>query len=155
MSDTANPKDAIGRGKLPLDLWPASATAFGAVGLKEGELKYGRNNFRAAHVAASVYIAALKRHLDAYMEGENTASDSVVPHLANILANAAILVDATVNKTLVDDRNFIPSPGAYQAAMAKLTEVTANLAVLHKDKKPKHWDARDNKQAEVKRGRKT
>lgn len=139
----ANPKDAIGRNKLPLHLWPATATAYGAVGLQEGEGKYGRNNFRAASVAASVYVAALKRHIDAYMEGENVAPDSGVPHLANILANAAILTDATVNGTLIDDRNFVPNPGKFQAAMTELTKVSASLKVLHADKNPKHWDARD------------
>lgn len=67
MSDVkpTNPKDLIGSGKLPLHLWPTTATAMGCIGLLEGMLKYGRSNWREAGVRASIYVDACKRHLDA------------------------------------------------------------------------------------------
>src|SRR6187402_3017055 len=75
-----NPKDQMGRAKAPLHLWPASATLLGAMGLYEGYLKYGRANWRASDVAASVYVAAAKRHLEDWFE----MGDLI--HLGNALA---------------------------------------------------------------------
>lgn len=147
----ANPKDAIGRAKLPLHLWPTTATAFGAIGFLEGELKYGRNNFRAAPVAASVYVAAAKRHLDAWLEGQENAPDTNNPHLGNALACIAIIVDAQVNGSLIDDRNFTPDPGAYGRMVCQLTAQAEALRKQFADRKPKHWDARDNKPSQLAR----
>lgn len=140
--DTANPKDAVGRAKLPLHLWPASASAAGAVGILEGELKYGRNNFRATRVDASVYVAAAKRHIDAWFEGENN-TDVGVPHLGNALACLAILVDAQANGTLIDDRNFTKDPDGYASLVKVLTEASAGLKARYGNVHPKHWDRRD------------
>jgi Domain of unknown function (DUF5664) len=146
--DYANPKDAAGRAKLPLHLWPASATAYGAVGFLEGMLKYGRNNFRATDVAASVYVAAAKRHIDDWFEGNDNASDTGSPHLGNALACLAILVDAQVNGTLIDDRNFVPNGGAHQAMVEQLTAQVAHLTKLFAGRDPRNWDARDQLNAE-------
>lgn len=142
--DTANPKDANGRAKLPLHLWPTTATAVGCLGFLEGELKYGRNNFRATDVAASVYVAAAKRHLDDWFEGQESASDTGSLHLGNALACIAIIVDAQANGTLIDDRNYVPNAGAYADLVTKLTAQATSLKAQFKDRKPKHWDARDN-----------
>lgn len=143
MNDKANPKDAAGRAKLPLHLWPATATAMGCMGLLEGELKYGRLNWRATPVYASVYVSALKRHVEAWFEGEDLASDSGNPHLANALACLAILVDAKAHGTLIDDRQFAPSAG-YANLVAQLTQQTDQLKRLYGSKQPKHYDRRDN-----------
>lgn len=140
MSDSRNPKDAIGSTKLPLHLWPPSATAAGCLGLLDGMLKYGRNNFRATEVLASVYVAALKRHTDAFFEGESIDPDSGIPHLAGILANAAILVDAGAAGSLVDDRQF---PGGYAKLVAELTPHVARLQQKHADKNPRHYTIAD------------
>ncbi len=146
----ANPKDAAGRAKVPMHLWPASATAYGAIGLLEGELKYGRNNFRGTQVAASVYVSAAKRHIDAWFEQQEVAADTGSLHLGNALACLAILVDASVNGTLLDDRNFVPDSSAHDVMMGKLTAQVAKLKTQFGGQTPKHWDARD-KQAAKKR----
>lgn len=65
-----NPKDAIASTKLPLHLWPATATAMGCLGMLVGRQVYGRENFRTLGALASVYVDACKRHLDAWMEGK-------------------------------------------------------------------------------------
>jgi mutator protein MutT len=135
-----NPKDAIGSDKLPVDLWPPSATAVGCLGLLDGALKYGRSNWRATPVLASVYIGALKRHTDAYYEGYTMDPDSGIPHLSGILANGAILVDAGAAGTLVDDRQY---PGGYAKLVDELTPHVARLKMKHKDKNPKHYTIAD------------
>lgn len=137
-----NPKDAAGRAKLPVHLWPPAATAYGSLGMLEGQLKYGRNNFRATEVAASVYYAAAMRHLEAWYEGADD-TDEGGPHLGNALACLAIIIDAKVNGSLIDDRNFTNAPGAFDAEVKRLTLVSAHLKALFADRTPKQWDARD------------
>lgn len=141
-SKPSNPKDAIGADKLPLHLWPPAATAMGCIGLCEGATKYGRANWRAAGVRASIYYDACRRHLDAWFEGEEVAPDSGVPHLANALACLAIIVDAQAAGKLVDDRNYRGE--GYRELVESLTPHVARLKILHADKAPKHWDRRED-----------
>ncbi|WP_414444621.1 dATP/dGTP diphosphohydrolase domain-containing protein [Burkholderia sp. 22PA0106] len=135
-----NPKDSIGSSKLPFHLWPETASALGALALLDGALKYGRSNYRAAPVRASIYYDAARRHLAKWFEGEETDPDSGVPHLGHVLACLAILVDAGAAGTLIDDRN---APGGYLQLIANLTPHVARLQALHKDKNPKHCTIAD------------
>jgi hypothetical protein len=137
-----NPKDAIAEGKLPLHLWPTTATALGAMGFLDGMLKYGRTNWRVAGVRTSVYIDAAMRHLMAYLEGEEVDPDSGVPHLGHALACIAIIVDAEANGKLNDDRAYNPK-GGYRAMVNKLTPLVKLLKEKHKDKSPKHYTIQD------------
>lgn len=102
----------------------------------DGALKYGRANFRAVGVKASIYIDALKRHTNAYFEGEERDPDSGLPHLAHALACIAILIDAEAAGKLTDDRQF---PGGYRALVDRLTPEVARLKAKHKDRDPKHY----------------
>lgn len=138
---STNPKDAIGSSKLPLHLWPASATMTGTLGLLDGTLKYGRANWRVAGVRASIYIDAVLRHVNAYREGETNDPDSGVPHLGHALACLAILVDSEAAGKLNDDRNI---EGGYRALVEKLTPHVERLKGLHSDKAPKHYSIQDN-----------
>jgi hypothetical protein len=140
-----NPKDAIGADKLPLHLWPTTATAMGCVAMAEGAVKYGRANWRNSGVRASIYVDACKRHLDAWFEGETVAPDSGVPHLANALACLAIIVDAQAAGKLVDDRAF--NGAGYRKLVEELTPHIGRLKTLHSDKDPKHFTIGDNTQA--------
>lgn len=137
----SNPKDIIGSDKLPLHLWPASATAMGAIGLLEGATKYGRANWRAAGVRSSIYVDACMRHLAAWMEGEEVAPDSGVPHLANALACLAIIVDAQAAGKLNDDRNY--SGGGYRKLVEELTHQVARIKKMNSERTPKHWTIAD------------
>ena len=145
MINSSNPKDLIGNTKLPLHLWPSTATAMGCVGLLEGECKYGRSNFRQHSVMASIYVDAAKRHLDAWMEGEEVAPDSGVPHLANALASIAILVDCQAHDRLVDDRNYAPNNG-YRRLVDRLTSHVTRLKEMFADRSPRHYTIKDNSQ---------
>ena len=140
-SKPTNPKDAIGSDKLPLHLWPAAATALGSVGLLNGALKYGRANFRAIGVRASIYKDAAARHLDAWFEGEEVDPDDGVPHLAAVLACIAIIVDAQAAGKLNDDRSIA---GGYRAAIDALTPHVARLKKHHAGKSPKHYTIEDS-----------
>jgi hypothetical protein len=135
-----NPKDAIGSDKLPLHLWPETATLMGTLGCLDGALKYGRNNWRETGVRASIYIDAVKRHINAYGEGEDLDPDSGVPHLAHALACLAIIVDAGAAGNLTDDRNY---PGGYRQFVDDLTPHVKRLKEKHADKTPKHWTIAD------------
>lgn len=106
MSDTkeTNPKQIVASNKLPLHLWPTTASAMGCLGMLEG-LKYGRSNFRDSGIKASVYYDAARRHLDAWFEGEEMSKEGV-PHLSNALSCLAIIVDSMATNTFVDDRMY-------------------------------------------------
>jgi hypothetical protein len=135
-----NPKDAIGSDKLPLHLWPETATLTGSLAFLEGALKYGRNNWRDAGVRATIYIDAVKRHINAWAEGEDVAPDSEIPHLGHALACLAILVDAEAAGKLIDDRQY---PGGYLELVEELTPHVARLKEKYADKSPRHWTIED------------
>lgn len=137
----SNPKDLIGSDKLPLHLWPATATAMGCVGFLNGALKYGRSNFRVVGVRASIYVDAAKRHLDAWFEGEEVDPDDGVPHLSAALCCIAIIVDAEAAGKLNDDRQV---PGGYRELVKRLTGHVTRLKVLHADRKaPRQYTIAD------------
>jgi hypothetical protein len=136
-----NPKDAIGSDKLPLHLWPSTATAAGSIALLNGALKYGRTNWRDAGVRATIYIDAILRHTLAYLEGEDTDPDDGVDHVAAILAGAAILVDAKAAGMLTDDRAY--RGAGFRDLVKWLTPEVARLKALHARKNPKHFTIGD------------
>ncbi len=115
-SNPINPKDAIGQGKLPMHLVPTAVTRYAALAFAEGALKYGKYNWRVAGVRMSIYLDALHRHLAKLQDGEWADGDSMdpdaegnpqgtqVPHLANIIACAGIILDAWECAKLTDDR---------------------------------------------------
>jgi hypothetical protein len=136
-----NPKDGIGNTKLPLHLWPFSATAHGSLALLDGMLKYGRLNWRGTEVRASVYVGALLRHVAEWMEGVDVDAKSGLHPLAHGLAYLAIILDAQAAGTLVDDRNY---PGGYAELAELLTPHVARLQALYADvKAPHHWTIQD------------
>jgi hypothetical protein len=89
-----NPKQLYGDKKLPFHLIPPAASAYIALGLRDGSNKYEPWNWRSDPVETMTYIGALKRHIDAWVDGEECASDSGLPHLAHAIAGLAILIDA-------------------------------------------------------------
>jgi hypothetical protein len=136
-----NPKQFAGSSKLPLHLWPETASAVGCIALLDGALKYGRSNFRTSGVQATIYTDACKRHINAWLEGEDCAEDSGVPHLAHALACLAILVDAQAAGVLNDDRMVA---GGYHQLVEDLTPHVNRLKELYKEKQPKHYTIKDN-----------
>lgn len=137
-----NPKDLIGSGKIPLHLWPDTASIYGALGLMDGMLKYGRSNWRVGGVRASIYVDACRRHLAFWFEGEDFDPDSGLPHLCHALACLAILVDSICSNNMVDDRQIA---GGFRKAVSEMTHHVARLKELHAHRKDvKHYTIKDN-----------
>lgn len=103
-ADTTNPKDLVGDTKVSITKLPAVAIVHGAHAMMDGARKYGPYNWRAKKVVSHIYIDAAMRHLMAWFEGEELASDSKVHHLGHAIACCAILLDALETGNLVDDR---------------------------------------------------
>ena len=140
-SKNPNPKDSIGSSKVPLHLWPETATVLGAMGLLDGAGKYGRSNFRVAPVRASIYYDALRRHLAGWWEGRLCDPDSGLPDAAHMLACLAIIVDATAAGTLIDDRNVA---GGYHKLLEEMTPHVKKLQDKHAGASPKHYTIQDS-----------
>ena len=131
-----NPKDAIGSDKLPLHLWPETATALGCLAFLDGALKYGRSNWREAGVRASIYYDAGRRHFNRWFEGEDIDPDSGLPHIAHLLACVAIIADAGAAGKLIDDRMY---KGNYVKFLNELAGHVPRLKQKHASKSPKHY----------------
>lgn len=129
----SNPKDIIGSDKVPMSLVPPVTMAYLAVGHLEGDLKYGRVNWREAGVRTSIYLDALLRHVEKFRDGEWADSVTGVPHLANALCCLSIIIDAHHAGKLVDDR---PKAASSSEVIDELSGVVKNLKTLYADKKP-------------------
>ena len=103
-----NPKQIYGDLKVPMHLWPESATIYGSLAFKQGAEKYGPYNWRDNAVELMTYVGAARRHLAAWVDGEENAPDSGYPHLAHVLSCIAIMVDAIESGNAIDNR---PPPG--------------------------------------------
>lgn len=130
----SNPKDLIGSTKVPMGLVPPITMAYLAVGHLEGDLKYGRVNWREAGVRFSIYLDAMLRHIMKLRDGEWADSITTVPHLANILCCASIIIDAHHAGKLIDDRP--KSNEATSETIDEMSSIVKTLQELFKDKKP-------------------
>jgi hypothetical protein len=84
--------------------------------MREGAAKYTPYNWRKYKVRTMIYVGSALRHIMAYVDGEEVASDSRIPHIAHALACLGILADATEGNFLYDDR---PARGAASKVLAK------------------------------------
>lgn len=116
MTEGANPKQQYGDRKVPVQLVPPAALAYIALGTGEGARKYGAFNWRETRVESMTYVGAMLRHLMSYLDGEDIDPESGNPHLAHLMASAAILADATESGQLIDNR---PPSGPAGAVMRK------------------------------------
>ena len=140
-SKPTNPKDAIGSGKLPLHLVPASLTVYAAMAFAEGASKYGAHNWRVAGVRASIYLAAHERHMSRWWNGEDSDPVTLVPHLASAAACLAILIDAKACGMLNDDR----PPAADMAELIRSSEAVVQWVVaLNAEVAPRHYTIADS-----------
>ena len=137
-----NPKDIVATTKLPLHLIPMITQAYLAIGHFNGLGKYGRDNWRASGVLASVYVSAALRHINSWNEGEELDPDDGVPHLMGAITSLSILIDAQYTGVLNDDRKY--RGAGIPAQVRALAEAhIGRLAKLHADRKPKHYSIQD------------
>lgn len=139
-----NPKDAIGAGKLPLHLVPASIKVYAALAFAEGAAKYGAYNWRIAGVRASIYKSALERHLEKWWNGEDADAITGVPHLASVIACAGVILDAQVCDKLNDDR---PPLSPLSPAIDRMADDVARILALFADHSPHHCTRADQRAA--------
>lgn len=117
-----NPKDALGIRKVPMSAVPVGVLMELGLAMMEGGLKYGRHNYRAVGVRASVYYDAIWRHLGAWWEGQNIDPDSGMSHITKAIACLTVLRDSMMGGNWVDDR-----PPASYLDMPALNELAGNL----------------------------
>lgn len=133
-----NPKDAIGIRKAPLSCVPMNVVAEIGTGMLEGAAKYGRHNYRAIGVRASVYFDATMRHLISWWEGEDIDPDSGMNHVAKALTSLTVLRDAQLQGKCEDDR-----PPKSQPFYPQLNDQAAAILDRHADKNPHHYTQKE------------
>lgn len=99
-----NPKQAFGDKKPPLDEFPLSAHIHASLSHLDGDMKYGFRNWRDYPVEARTYIKGIMRHLRLFEVGEDYARDTGAHNLGAVIAGAAILIDAQLHGTMIDNR---------------------------------------------------
>lgn len=146
-----NPKDAVGIKKAPLSTVPMNVVAECGVAMLEGAVKYGRHNYRAVGVRASVYFDATMRHLVSYWEGQDEDPDTCdrnedgdpicgtgLHHITKAIVSLMVLRDAMLRDKCTDDR-----PPVTDEFYPVLNEISARLIARHADKKPRHYTIED------------
>jgi hypothetical protein len=123
-SKASNPKDGAATSRLDLSLVPDTARIYGALAFTEGDQKYGGYNYREAGVKASVYVAALGRHMARWFDGEEADPGTKVPHLASAIACVAVLIEGTVVGNMADDR---PPPAGVSRLLDEAEGIVAHL----------------------------
>lgn len=109
--EPVNPKElaATRDSKPPLDLLEHPAEIEIARALATGAHKYGKKNFRAiGSIKASVYGGAVRRHIGAWLNGEDIDPDSGLSHLAHVGACIHVLFGSMEAERFEDDRG--PQP---------------------------------------------
>ncbi len=104
MPNPVNPKKSFGDKKPPLGQFPMSAMIEACLAHYDGDLKYGFRNWLENPVEARTYIEGALRHLRLYEHGESRTRDTNVHNLGAVIACCAILIDAELHKTLIDNR---------------------------------------------------
>jgi hypothetical protein len=130
-----NPKDMIGTKKAPLSTVPAPVLAEVGLAMLEGAAKYGRHNYRAVGVRASVYFDATWRHLAAWWEGEDDDPDSGLSHVTKAIASLVVIRDAMLRGKVVDDR----PPKSQDGWLARLNEKAAAILDRYAGRDPHHY----------------
>jgi hypothetical protein len=132
----SNPKDALGIMKVPASTLSAPVSSEVGIAMLEGALKYGRHNYRAIGVRASVYYdAVVARHMALWWEGEDEDPDTCeaapegedtgfyngegkpvlrgtgLSHITKAIAGLFVLRDAMIQGKFIDDRPPRSAPG--------------------------------------------
>ena len=128
----------VGVRKAPMSTVPANVLAEIGVAMLEGSVKYGRHNYRAAGVRASVYYDAVMRHLMAWWEGEDIDTDSNMNHITKALSCLVVLRDAQMQQMYTDDR-----PPKSKVFYEELHQKSAIILDKYSDRNPKHYTELD------------
>ena len=122
-SKPTNPKDAVGVKKVPMSVVPSAPIMELGLAMLEGARKYGRHNYRAVGVRASVYYDAALRHLMDWYEGTDIDPDSGLSHITKAMACLTVLRDSMIRGNWVDDRPPVMEEGWQQELNQKAAEI--------------------------------
>jgi hypothetical protein len=136
----SNPKDALSDTRIPLWLLSSVAKIHWALAQFAGMLKYGAWNWRVAGIRASVYLSAIERHIEGIKAGEEFDPIDGTHHLGNIMACAAIMLDAKAAGKFIDDR---PPSVDHRPTVAFGEALMAKLRAQYADRKPRHFTIAD------------
>lgn len=134
-----NPKREFGLQKVPMRAVPPAVLAEVGVAMLEGELKYGRYNFRATKIQATDYYDSTQRHLMDWFEGEDIDPKSQLSHITKAIAGLVVLRDAQIQGMFIDDR----PPSSRVPALARLEALVAELYERYDEKSPRHYTIAD------------
>lgn len=137
-SKPTNPKDAIGVRRVPMSVVPAGVLMETALGLLEGAAKYGRHNYRAMGVQASVYYDAAVGHMMDWWEGEDIDPDSGLSHVTKAICSLIVLRDAMLQGRFTDNR-----PPRSKVFKRDFNPQAAAIIDKHADKTPHHYTLND------------
>lgn len=128
-----NPKEAVGVLKPPLSYVSQAVLAEVGLGMLEGGYKYGRHNYRAVGVRASIYFDATWRHIAAWWEGEDYDPDSKarLSHITKAICSLVVLRDAMIQDRCEDDR-----PPKSNINWQNLAEIVRQINEQYPDPKP-------------------
>jgi len=126
-----NPKQAFGCKKVSVSALPIPVLLEVAMGMKEGDFKYGRHNFRVTKIVESEYYDATMRHILDYMEGTDIDPDSGVHHLSKAIASLMVWRDAQIFEMTIDDR-----PPKSPKTMVEMNKVMVKLRNKYPNPKP-------------------
>lgn len=146
----SNPKDIVGTGKAPMSTVSAPVLAEIGVAMLEGACKYGRHNYRAVGVRASVYYDATLRHLMAWWEGQDIDPDSGMSHITKAITSLVVLRDAMIQGMVEDDR-----PPASPDFYADLNRRAADIIARYAEVAPRHYTEKNYAAERVPEGGRT
>lgn len=101
-------KKANAAQKPQLQLIPPVSGRAMAAAMQHGAVKYGERNWLKSGIDLTVYLGAMRRHIDAIIDGEDIDPESGCPHLGHIMASCGIVLDAEACGVLKDDRILPP-----------------------------------------------
>lgn len=133
-SKPSNPKDLCGIRKAPMSTVSAAVMAEIGVGMLEGACKYGRHNYRAVGVRASVYYDATMRHMMDWWEGVDIDPESGMHHITKAITSLVVLRDAMIQGMCEDDR-----PPSSAEFLSRLNALSGEIIDRHADKNPHHY----------------
>lgn len=99
-----DPKGPAGAIKPQLQLIPPILGVETAKAIVHGAEKYGPWNWRLAPVELMTYVGAMKRHIDAFIDGQDIDAEGGAHHLGAVAACCGIVLDAERHGTLIDNR---------------------------------------------------
>lgn len=133
-----NPKDLIGVNKVPMSTVSAAVLAEVGVAMLEGAAKYGRHNYRADGVRASIYYDATMRHLMGWWEGEDIDPGSGLHHVTKAISSLVVLRDAMIQGAYTDDR-----PPRSVAFYERLNAACETIRQRYQHLNPHHYTLND------------